>query len=306
MPFLAWSGRNHGRALWPKPLGPGATVGLFAPAHHFDRGDMERGTETLKSWGLNVYQPRGLFQRKKYLAGDDAHRLAIMDELMADERVEALVAVRGGYGCQRLLPALAERWPIWPLKPIYGFSDLTALHLARLKASGVIGFHSPMVVSLGKLEKTSRADNISQDDLRKSLSGSKRSGGWDFSPRQVLNKGRAKGPLLGGNLSLMAALLASPWLPDFEGAILMLEDVGEPAYCLDRLLLSLRQSQIWQKAGGLVFGGFSGCASPAEVNRLIKEAASDFNGPAVLGGPFSHQSRNRLFPVGAWAVLDAS
>ena len=305
MPSLSWNSRNYGRAVWPRPLGPGAAVGLFAPAHHFDRGDMERGVEILASWGLTVHQPRGLFQRKKYLAGDDAHRLAVMDELMDDRRIEALIAVRGGYGCQRLLPALAERWPVWPLKPIYGFSDLTALHLARFNASGVIGFHSPMVVSLGKLEKRSRADTLSRDDLKKSLSGGERSGGWNFSRRQILNKGRAEGPLLGGNLTLLTALLASPWLPDFKGAILLLEDVDEPTYCLDRLLITLRQSPVWKKAGGLVFGGFAGCGSPSEVNRLIKEAAADFNGPAVLGGPFSHLSRNRLFPVGARAVLDA-
>lgn len=324
MPGLYWDGREdetpiqpatrpmptanrRGRdgAIWPRRLRPGATIGLFAPAHHFDRQDMERGLAVIESWGLVPHIPRGLFQRKKYLAGDDAHRLALMDELMNDPQVEALLAVRGGYGCQRLLPQLLSRWESWPLKPIYGFSDLTALHLARFKASGVIGFHSPMVVSLGKEDRKSRADTLSREDLKKSLTGGERAGGWEFSRRQVLNKGRAEGPILGGNLSLVAALLASPWLPDFDGAILLLEDVDEPTYCLDRLLTTLRQSPVWQKASGLVFGSFSGCGPPSEISRLLKEAAADFDGPAVLGAPFSHLSRNRLFPIGAGAVLEA-
>lgn len=305
MARLHWSGRPAAGVIWPEPLRPGATVGLFAPAHNFDRGDLTRGMETLRSWGLSVRLPRGLYQRKKYLAGDDAHRLAVMEELMEDDQVEALMAVRGGYGCQRLLPHLVERWPRWPKKAIYGFSDLTALHLARFKAESVIGFHCPMVVSLGKLDKRSRADALSREDLKNSLSGGSRSGGWDFSRRQVLRPGRVRGPLLGGNLTLVAALLASPWLPDFQGAILLLEDVDEPTYCLDRLLITLRQSPIWRRAAGLVFGGFAGCGSPAEVSRLLKEAAADFHGPAVMGAPFSHLARNRLFPIGAEAVLEA-
>ena len=305
MAGLYWQYGDRPGSTWPEVLKPGTAVGLFAPAHHFDRTDLDRGVDLIKSWGFEVIMPRGLYQRKKYLAGDDEHRLALMEELMLDDRVGALLAVRGGYGCQRLLPYLASRWAVWPRKPIYGFSDLTALHLARFKATGIIGYHSPMVVSLGKLEKRGRADSVSREDLRKSLHSGDRSGGWAFSSRQVIKKGLAEGPILGGNLTLVTALLASPWLPDFEGAILLLEDVDEPTYCLDRLLITLRQSPVWKKAAGLVFGGFAGCGSPSEVNRLLKEAARDFDGPSVLGAPFSHLSRNRLFPIGVKAVLDA-
>ncbi|MDL2260261.1 LD-carboxypeptidase [Deltaproteobacteria bacterium OttesenSCG-928-K17] len=305
MAELSWNIQSRGAAIWPETLKPGDTLGLFAPAHHFDRREMEQGLALLESWGLKVRVPKGLFKRDRYLAGSDAQRLEVLAELMEDDSIQGLMAVRGGYGCQRLLPALSGLWAGWPAKPIFGFSDLTALHLARFKASGVIGYHSPMVVSLGKSEKKDRADSLSQADLKKFLFEGDRSGRWEFSGRQALKKGRAKGPILGGNLTLVAALLSGPWLPDFKNAILMLEDVDEPPYSLDRLLVTLRHSPVWRQASGLVFGAFSRSGTPAEISRLLKEAAADFDGPVVFGAPFSHLRRNRVFPVGAVGLLSA-
>ena len=305
-PTLTWNGRVPPGAAWPTDLAPGATLGFFAPAHHFDRGEMRRGAALLRSWGFEVKIPGGLSRRRRYLAGADEHRLALLAELMEDDRVDGLMAVRGGYGCQRLLPALAPLWKKWPAKPIFGFSDLTALHLARFQASGVIGFHSPMVVSLGKESPAKMADRISRDDLRRALAGGGRGGGWTFAARDALKPGRVCGPLLGGNLTLVTALLASPWLPDMSGAILLLEEVEEVPYRLDRLLTTLRQSPVWRRAAGLVFGRFTKCGSEAEVNRLLREAADDFDGPVLRNAPFSHGLRNRLFPLGALAELDVS
>jgi muramoyltetrapeptide carboxypeptidase len=286
-------------------LKPGAAIGLFAPAHAFDRGEMERGAAMLRSWGLTVKIPKKLGRRDRYLAGDDAHRLAVLAELMEDESVDGLMAVRGGFGCQRLLPALAPLWSRWPAKPIFGFSDLTALHLARFQASGVAGYHAPMVVSLGKAAPGQLADRPSQADLRRALTSGDRSGGWAFAPRDILKPGHAEGPLLGGNLTLLTALASGPWLPDFTGAILLVEDIDEPPYRLDRLLTTLRQSPIWERAAGLVFGAFTRCGPPAEVRRLLKEAAADFAGPVLCRAPFGHEARNRLFPIGALAELKA-
>lgn len=302
-PTLTWNGQTPPGAAWPADLAPGATIGFFAPAHHFDRGEMLRGAARLRSWGFEVKIPGELSRRRHYLAGTDEHRLAIVTELMEDDRVDGLMAVRGGYGCQRLLPALAPLWKKWPPKPIFGFSDLTALHLARFQASGVLGFHSPMAVSLGKESPAKMVDRLSQSDLRRVLTTSGRSGGWTFAARDALKPGRAVGPLLGGNLTLVTALLASPWLPDMSGAILLLEEVDEAPYRLDRLLTTLRQSPVWRQAAGLVFGRFTKCGSPAEVGRLLREAADGFNGPVLRNAPFSHGRRNRLFPVGAMAEL---
>ena len=304
-PTLTWNGLTPKGAVWPNSLAPGACLGFFAPAHSYDRGEMLRGAALLRSWGLKVKIPKDLSRRDHYLAGDDRRRLAVLTDLMEDDEVDGLMAVRGGYGCQRLLPALAERWTRWPAKPIFGFSDLTALHLARFKASGVIGFHSPMAVSLGKEPPAQMADRLSLADLRRALTTGDRSGRWTFAARDVLKPGRVSGPLLGGNLTLVTALLASPWLPDLKGSVLLLEDVDEPPYRLDRLLITLRQSPAWRRAAGLVFGRFARCGTGAEVNRLLREAADDFDGPVLRNAPFSHEPRNRLFPLGATAELTA-
>lgn len=303
-PTLTWETTvTHGE-VWPEKLAPGQKVGLFAPAHRFDPQEMERGVRVLRSWGLKVKKPEGLGRCFRYLAGDDSYRLAQLTELMMDDEVGALVAVRGGYGCQRLLPGLDKLWPLWPAKPIFGYSDLTALHLARYQASGVIGFHGPMVASLGKLNLADQPEAASVADFRRTLTLGGQSGLWTFRVATGLKEGQANGPLLGGNLTLVTALLASPWLPNMDGAILMLEEVDEKPYRLDRLLTTLRHSPVWRKAQGLVFGSFTGCGPPAEVRRLLREAAADFDGPVVESAPFGHGSDNRLFPIGAWGRLE--
>lgn len=303
-PCLAWNGGAADGLIWPRPLREGDTIGLFAPAHHFKKDEYRRGCAVLESWGLKIKASPGIFRRCRYLAGDDRHRAAQIIELMEDDQVAGLMAVRGGYGCQRLLPALNDQWQRWPAKIILGFSDLTALHLARFKASGVIGFHGPMTVSLGKADPGTAADQQSRADLKSCLFSPGPSGAWFFSQRNILKSGYASGRLLGGNLTLVNSLLASPWLPDFRGAILILEDVGESIYCLDRLLVTIRQSPVWRLASGLVFGNFSQCGPEAEIRRLLREAAADFDGPVAMGAPFGHVARNRLFPIGAMASLE--
>jgi muramoyltetrapeptide carboxypeptidase len=289
--------------VWPAAPSPGQAWGIFAPAHVFDREEFERALARLSAWGLKVcYSPK-IFRRARHLAGSDEHRLELMSELMADPGVGGLWAVRGGSGCQRLLPRLAPLWAAWPPKPILGFSDLTALHLARLKAAGVIGWHGPMVTALGRTEPGRRLPGAGLADLKAILFSSAQAGGWDFSPRDVLKPGRARGPLWGGNLSLLVHLLDSPWLPDPAGAILLVEDVDEALYRLDRLLTTLRQSRLWGALGGLVFGRFTRCGSPVAVKYLLREAAEAFSGPVLMNAPFGHGRSNRVFPLGAMAEL---
>ncbi len=304
MASLIWTEQNkvadkeNGQTL----LSQGATLGLFAPSHTFDRAELKRGKEVLSSWGFTLKEAPDLCRQDRYLAGDDAHRFASIKILMEDDTVDALVAVRGGYGCQRLLPLLAPCWDKWPAKPIFGFSDLTALHLARYQKTGAIGYHSPLVANLGS--STSAPNATSVRDFRAKLSG-KSLGKWSFAAKNILQQGQAQGPLLGGNLSLLVSLLASPWLPDFKGSILLLEDVGEVPYRLDRLFTILRQSPIWRVAKGLVLGSFTACGpQSSSVRHILLEAAADFDGPVVWRAPFGHAPQNRTFPVGALGNLE--
>ena len=302
---LIWGEDNSLGFKWPQTVGPGGTLGLFAPSHKFCPNELNRSIAHLNAWGFKVKVPRNLGRHYHYLAGETQHRLDIFSQLMEDNGVDGLLAVRGGFGCQHLLPHLRECWGKWSAKAIFGFSDLTALHLARLKASGVVGYHSPMAVSLGKANPEMGANRVSQLELKKSFSTGLHDGSWVFSPRDILKPGKVTGPLIGGNLALIAALLGSPWLPDFSGAILMIEEVDEVPYRLDRLLTTLKHSQIWGQAAGLVFGQLARCGPSSEVSRLIKEAAHDFSGPVLKNAPFGHLGRNRPFPVGALATLEA-
>jgi muramoyltetrapeptide carboxypeptidase len=290
--------------VWPAAPEPGQAWGLFAPAHPFDREEFELALARLKTWGLKVCYSPTIFRRARHLAGSDDHRLEAMTELMSNPEVGGLWAVRGGSGCQRLLPRLAARWPLWPPKPIVGFSDITALHLARLKAAGIIGWHGPMVAALGRAGP-GRLGGSSLADLKSVLFSPARAGAWEFSPRDVLRPGRARGPLLGGNLCLLVHLLDSPWLPDPAGAVLLVEDVDEVPYRLDRLLTSLRQSRLWGALGALVFGRFTRCGSSASVKALLRETAEAFPGPVLMNAPFGHARLNRVFPVGVLAEISA-
>lgn len=312
---LSWNGERLRNTCWPDAIKPGDTIGIFAPSHSFDPDEAERGAKLLRSWGFAVKIPETIFKKHRYFAGTDEERLAVMEELMADKSVAALMAVRGGFGCQRLLPFLESRWKNWPAKPILGFSDVTALHLARLKATGIIGYHTPMLVSLGKADPAAELDRHSQEDLKNLLSTNENAARfkkfigrhavyWDFTPKDVLRPGHTKGPMIGGNLTLFTALLSSPWLPDLTGAILMLEEIAEPGYKLDRLLTTLRQSPIWSKVAALVFGHFTDCGPRQDISAMLKELAADFPGPVLINAPFGHEARNRVFPVGAMAELE--
>ncbi|MDR2725791.1 MAG: LD-carboxypeptidase [Candidatus Adiutrix sp.] len=303
VPRLQWSGETDPGVIWPAAPGPGQVWGLFAPAHHFDRQEFDQALIRLKTWGLKVSVPANIFRRARHLAGSDECRLEVMEELMADPAVGGLWAVRGGSGCQRLLPNLASRWAAWPPKPILGFSDLTALHLARLRAAGVIGWHGPMVAALGRAG--ARLEGASLAALKAALFSQARAGGWGFSPRDVLRPGLARGPLLGGNLCVLIHLLESSWLPEAAGAILLVEEVDEAPFRLDRLLTTLRQSRLWGVLGGLVFGRFTRCGSPAAVRALLRETAEAFPGPVLMNAPFGHGRFNRAFPLGALAELSA-
>jgi muramoyltetrapeptide carboxypeptidase len=255
-----------------------------------------------------VVEPPSLKPSRGYLAGSDRARLESLRRLWRDEEVHGFIARRGGYGCQRLLGRLGA-WAEAPEgRPIIGFSDLTALHLARYKAAGAGGWHADMADGLADLappELKAFLDGLSGRGPRR----------WDFEAGAVLRppaggKGRravGRGPLLGGNLATIAALLGSPWLPSFDGAILMLEEVNESGYRLDRLFCSLLQSSAFGQLQGLVFGGFSGCGSGAEVARLQREAAARLpkGAPAVRGAPFGHGDRNWPWWVGEEAELEA-
>jgi len=247
--------------------------------------------------GLRPRYPQEIFTQDGFLAGSDQSRAETINALLADEETKAIFCARGGYGSMRIMNRI--NLDLIKLRPkiMIGFSDVTALLLALHQAVGLVTFHGPVITSL------SQADEETVLALKKLLL---RQGVFPFalSDTRVILPGRAEGPLIGGNLTILIHLLATPHLPDLDRAVLFLEDTGEPPYRLDRMLTTLKLSGILKRCSGLIFGQFLDCGTHDEVHRVIAGNLADFHGPVVADFPIGHGSRNITLPIGPRAILD--
>lgn len=285
----------------PAALRPGDQVAVVAPAGPFDRESFEAGLRVL----AERYRPlvgEGCFAQTRYLAGDDARRLDELTAALADAGVKAVVAARGGYGTMRLLPAL---WPKLQAsgfrpKPVVGFSDLTALH-AALQAAGWTSVHGPVVTQLGGQPV----------DVVDRLVCLLESAGAPAPPLRgsALAAGVAEGPLVGGNFSILTRLLGTPYLPPLDGAVLLLEDVGERPYRLDRMWTHLGLAGIFDRVRGIALGEFTGCEEPdADYGsaEVLAELVAETGLPCVGGLAIGHGAVNQPVPLGARVRLDGT
>jgi muramoyltetrapeptide carboxypeptidase len=207
----------------PPRLSSGDTIGIAAPASPFDRQAFESGIAVLESMGYRVKIPENLFLRDGYLAGPDSERASQLMKLFEDETVGAIFCVRGGFGSMRLLPLLDFDMVCAQPKILIGFSDITALLVAIYFRCGMVTFHGPLVTTLNKdSEKTSSGlvDAV----------GSGAPLAFKPSKPEVLNSGKASGPVIGGNLTSLCHLIGTPYEPSFDEHLLFLEDRGEAPY----------------------------------------------------------------------------
>lgn len=283
---------------WQKPLllRPRDTVHVVAPAGPFDRAGFEAGLALIAQRYSPRYSP-GIFESHRYLAGDDRRRREELTQALQDTSARAIFCARGGYGVMRLLPDL----PLASAAPsaFVGFSDLTALHLA-LQAQGRVSIHGPVLTQLGK-----QASDVHERLFRLLESPEPPpplTGTATYVP------GTAEGPLLGGNLSLVTRLLGTPFLPELDGAVLLLEDVGERPYRLDRMWTHLRLAGVFERISGIVLGDFTECEekngtySSADVLRSLAQEAGV---PCAAGFPIGHGAINQPVPLGTSVRLDA-
>jgi len=280
----------------PKKLIPGDRIGVIAPAGPIGEKDLQPGIRLLESEGFEVQLGRHLFHSKDYLAGEDEDRLRDLHEMFLDPGVAAVFCARGGYGTPRLLErmdyAMIRKHP----KIFVGYSDVTALLLAIYRKSSLVTFHGPVVRELG-------TGNWSNWD---SLVGLLRGDGMElrFPEGTSLRKGRAAGPLVGGNLSLISHLLGTPFLPSLDGCILFIEELGEPLYRLDRMITHLRLSGQRQRLAGFVAGRFKECGVKERIDRLLEERLEALRIPMATGLPVGHGGGNVTLPIGVLAELD--
>lgn len=283
-----------------EPLTPGARVALIAPAGVISRDDdMERACDNVRSFGWEPVVGEHVRKQYGYLAGIDADRLHDINSAFASDDVDAVWCLRGGYGTLRLLssidyPALGRR-----PRPVIGFSDITALHSAIHRQCGIVTFHGPTA--------RSKITRFSRESLARALVD--QSDPCGAAPKaRVLRPGRATGRLVGGNLALITALIGTPYAPDFDGAILILEDIGEAIYRIDRMLRQLILAGALQRCTAIVAGDFRPPRGEIPDNRtldeVLSEAATLAGIPCLAGAPFGHIADQWTIPLGATAELD--
>ena len=226
---------NHQTYRIPALLEPGAGILLAAPARFVTESQVEEAVASIRTAGFKPIVPEGLLQRAGQFGGDDAHRASTLNAGFRNDEVRAIWAMRGGYGCGRILPLLDA--PAFQLDPkwLIGFSDVTALH-SWAQGQGVASLHAPVA---------------------NTFAGSPESSKERFWKALMSEIPAAREPVVGGNLSVLYSLLGTPYFPDCTGAWLVLEDLDEYLYHIDRMLLAMRLAGVFDKAHGLLMGDFS-------------------------------------------------
>jgi muramoyltetrapeptide carboxypeptidase len=291
----------------PPPLRRGDTIGLFCPAGPVrDPQQLRAGIRRIEDMGFAVKTRGPLETADGYLAAGDDERAANLHGLWSDEEVRAIVAVRGGFGCLRMVERLDwhlfRRHPKW----LVGFSDVTILLQGLLDRANLVTVHGPVATSLA------RSDAASQNAFFTLLTG----GGIEERIKppflEVLRGGEGRGRLLGGNLTTLVHLLGTSWDRSWDGALLFLEDTNEPLYRLDRMLTQLALAGKLQRLAGLILGEFDTGADSLNNLRLeealwmrvLEVAGPDF--PIWGRFPVGHRQRNLALPLGMEAVMDGA
>ena len=301
----------------PKRLEPGNTLGLVSPSSApADPKAIDRSAAHLESLGFKVKLAPRARDRWGFLAGRDRDRAADVMRMFADPKIDGILCIRGGYGAARILPLLdfsvIRRNP----KVLLGFSDITNLHCALLVRANLLSFQGPMTA-----HQLIRPDypKFSREHLWSMLMNPEPAGsicrGYPLKTVSVLRRGQATGQLIGGNLTVLTHLIGTPWMPSLRGKILLLEDVDEVPYRIDRMLTHLLNAGLLQQVAGVAFGVCQNCEEPKVKGRreyrqslddVLRDRLSSLRVPVVTGLPFGHASFNATLPIGARAELDGN
>ena len=290
--------------ILPSPVYKGDTIGLVAPAGSIiNQDNLDRGINFLKDADYKLKFHRDFRNTEGYLAGSDQERADEFNSIWSDPEVKAVVAARGGYGSLRMLDMLDLEHIKKTPKILIGFSDLTVLLTAILKKTGLLTFHGPVVTTLANLDEHSR--NSFLDTLSGNVPKC-------IKPDRltVVQNGKADGILLGGNLTTLAHMLATPYEFPWQDVILFIEDIGESSYRLDRLLTHLAKAQKLDDLSGLILGTFTEedrTESPELAQGIcdrVLELIGSKNIPIWADFPVGHGSRNLTLPLGTRVEMD--
>jgi len=298
----------------PPRLSLGGRIGIVSPASPpLDPKTIDRSVAVLEGFGFKTKLASNVRKRSGFLAGSDRDRAGDLMRMFQDRTIHAIFCMRGGYGSARILPFLDYDIIRTNPKIFVGYSDITSLHCALLKKANLVSFHGPMLHSdlvkhdlppftlqnlLKTLMKPAAPGSICDKTTAKKVS--------------ILRGGRVSGELLGGNLSVLATTLGTPYQPSFKGKILFIEDLNEPLYRYDRLLTHLLNSRVLAQVAGIAVGTCTGSEEKAKqtgekqqtLNDILKERLLPLKIPIVTGLPFGHTSLNATLPQGIRATLD--
>lgn len=283
----------------PRALVPGDRIAVVAPASAFERQHFDDGVAELRRLGFEPVYDESVFARQRYLAGAAPLRASALHHAWQDPSIAALIAVRGGYGSAQLLPLLDPALAAAAGKALIGYSDITTLLQFQTLTCGVVSFHGPMLDRrLGRGEA-----GYDRDSFLRTLGQAVPLGELAPDGVEAVRPGEAAGMLLGGTLTQVLASLGTPWaFAPPQGYVLLLDEVGERPYRLDRMLTQLRQAGLLAKASAVIIGELPNCDEPSgdpSGRAVVSDLLADFPGPVIMGFPTGHTSGPQVtLPLG--------
>lgn len=293
------------KLLKPPQLKKGDTIGLISPANQITVEEVNSVTEFLLEKGFRVKLGKHIFEQYGYLAGTDEARAEDVNQMFADQSVAGILTLRGGWGCNRILPLLDYELISQNPKIIMGYSDITSLLIAISSRTNLVTFHGPVGTSTWNSFTIAYTKDILLDNQMLVF---KNPPELAF---KIINGGKARGRLWGGNLSVLASMIGSDYLPDWQDAILFVEDIGEDVYRIDRLLTQLKLAGILEQISGLIFGQCTDCLAGEDgepsltLEQVFDDLLKPLNIPAYSGGSFGHIKDKWTLPVGLPVEIDA-
>ncbi len=301
--------RENRIPLKPKVLRSGDRVALIAPSRPSSTDAIDRAVHHIEQRGYEVVCGSHIKARYGYLAGSDEQRASDLNWAFQDDRTQAIICARGGYGSGRILDRVDYDLVAANPKILVGFSDTTALQLALLRKSGLVSFSGALA---GLDIRRGGESSSTLRNLWRALESVEPLGPVPSKAEgvDVWNQGRCSGPLLGGCLALVCSLLGTDYQPDFGGSVLLLEDIGEDPYRIDRMFNQLRLAGILEQISGLALGRFRGCFTRAAVpdsftlQEIVRDHLEGTQIPVVANLPYGHYRTRVVVPLGVNAALD--
>jgi len=298
----------------PKRLKKGDTVGLIVPGGYISEDGLKESIENLEKLELKAYYTDNILARSGYLGGSDKQRSDDVNHMFKNDKVDGIMCARGGYGCDRILPMLDYGVIKANPKVLVGYSDITALHNAIFAKTGLVTFHGPVGTSTFNEFTINNFVNVIMEPKNKYVlkhSDDYKKGG-DYEV-YAIREGKAKGRLVGGNLSLVVTLPCTPYDVDFKGKILYLEEVDEKPYRVDRMLTELLLAGKLQEVAGIALGVFRKCDQKVgsqkgertfSLKEVLFDRLYDLGVPVIYGLSFGHIENKYTLPFGINAELD--